>query len=225
MCLILGRPISTDTRQPASCRRSADPGNNQITLAYDGLDRLWKITDALLQTTEYAYDSLNRLSTVKDPSTNIVETRTYTPNGLVSTLKDAKNNVTSYQYDGFDRLDKVIYPDTTYEQYTYDANSNVPTFRTRAGNTITSTYDTLDRLKTETPQGLATRTYTYDLAGRRTKVNTPVVAGNPTTGDYDSFFDMAGRFYKERNPDGKEVAVSSTQTETSRDRHGRMAIS
>lgn len=124
---------------------------------------------------------------------------------MVATIKDANNNVTTYQYDGFDRLDKVIYPDTSYEQNTYDANSNVLTFRTRGGNTITSTFDTLNRLKTETPQGLSTRTFTYDLAGRRTKTSTPVVAGNPTTGDYDYFFDTAGRFFKERNPDGKEV--------------------
>lgn len=182
-----------------------DPTNNLTAFAYDGLDRLWKVTDAAFQTTEYAYDALNRISTVRNPATNIVETRTYTPNGLLATVKDANNNITTYQYDGFDRLDKVTYPDASYEQNTYDANSNVLIIRTRAGNTVTNTFDTVGRIKTETPQGLATRTYSYDLAGRRTKVNTPLIAGNPTTGDYDYYFDSAGRFFKERNPDGKEV--------------------
>lgn len=181
------------------------PSSNVTTLSYDGVDRLWKATDAAMQTVEFAYDDLNRLSTIKDASTAIVETRTYTPNGLIATIKDANNNITTYQYDGFDRLDKAVYPDASYEQNTYDANSNLLTFRTRSGNTVTSTYDTHNRLKTQTPSGLATRTFTYDLAGRRTKTNTPVIAGNPTTGDYEYFYDTAGRFYKERNPDGKEV--------------------
>lgn len=182
-----------------------DPSNNQTTLMYDSLDRLWKVTDAALRVTEFSYDSLNRISTVKDPSTNVVETRTYTANGLLATLKDARNNVTTYQYDRFDRLDKVIYPDATYEQYTYDANSNVLTFRTRSAKVITNTYDSHDRRKTQTPDVLATRTFYYDAAGRLTKISTPVVSGDPTTGDFQFFFDTAGRFYKETTPDGKNI--------------------
>lgn len=180
-----------------------DPSNNVTTLVYDGLERLWKITDAALRTTEYSYDSLNRLSTIKDSSTTIEETRTYTVNGNLSTVKDARNFITTYQYDGFDRLSKVIYPDATYEQYTYDATGNVLTFRTRGSKIITNTYDSHDRRKTQIPDVLATRTFYYDAAGRLTKVNTPVVANDPTTGDFQFFYDTAGRFFKETTPDAK----------------------
>lgn len=59
-------------------------------------------------------------------------TYSYTNNGLVATLRDANNNLTSYQYDGHDRKVQTSYPDPTtvntssstdYEQYGFDANA------------------------------------------------------------------------------------------------------
>ncbi len=58
-------------------------------------------------------------------------TLTYTANGLVQTLKDAENNLTTYLYDGHDRLSKTQFPTATpkgaatsdtanYEQLTYE---------------------------------------------------------------------------------------------------------
>lgn len=182
-----------------------DPTLNVSSMIYDDLDRLWKATDALLRTTEYSYDSLNRISTVKDPSGTIEETRTYTANGLLASLKDARNNVTTYQYDGFDRLDQTTYPDASYEQSTYDANGNVLTFRTREAKTITNTYDTHNRLKTQTPDVLPVRTSFYDAAGRLTKISTSTLSGDPTRGDFQFFYDSAGRFYKETTPDSKST--------------------
>ncbi|HEY9786125.1 MAG TPA: RHS repeat-associated core domain-containing protein, partial [Candidatus Obscuribacterales bacterium] len=183
-----------------------DPENNPLTRVYDGMDRLWKVIDAANRVVEFAYDPMSRLLTVKDPSLVIAETRTYTPNGLVASVKDGRNNVTSYTFDGFDRPDKRIYPDASFEQIQqYDANSNVLSFRTRDGKTIVNTFDELNRLKTRSPQLLPVQTMTYDLAGRRKKVSTPVVVGDPTSGDYEFFFDTAGRLFQQRMPDGKNV--------------------
>src|SRR6185437_10686105 len=40
-------------------------------------------------------------------------TLTYTNNGKIQTLKDGDNNLTTYQYDGQDRLSKTLYPSAT----------------------------------------------------------------------------------------------------------------
>ena len=82
---------------------------------------------------------------------------TYLAPGQVATLKDAANNLTTYEYDGFNRLKKLRYPVTTvggnassatdYEEYGYDAASNRTSERRRDGLMIANTYDALNRLR------------------------------------------------------------------------------
>jgi RHS repeat-associated protein len=89
-------------------------------------------------------------------------TFTYLAPGQVGTLKDAANNLTTYEYDGFNRLKKQRYPDTTtgagtssttdFEEYTYDAAGNTATQKRRdrfqqGPLIVTNTYDTLNRLR------------------------------------------------------------------------------
>src|SRR6185295_149484 len=83
-------------------------------------------------------------------------TLTYSNNGQLVTLKDAENNLTTYEYDGFDRLSKVRYPNvakgsgtsssTDYEQLSYDANGNVTSRRLRDASSIGFTFDNLNRV-------------------------------------------------------------------------------
>lgn len=183
-----------------------DPGSQTTTFDYTSLRQLWKTTDAASRVVERSYDPVGRLSTVKDPALNTQVTNTYTDNGRLASVEDANSNTTSYEFDGHDRPTKTTYPDSSYEQVnSYDANSKPLQIRLRSGNTVTMTYDDLNRLATKTPQSMATVTYTYDLAGRLLKQSKPVVSGDPSTGDFESFFDTAGRMYKEKYPDGKEV--------------------
>jgi YD repeat-containing protein len=68
-----------------------------------------------------------------DQSTEI--TSTYNLNGTTASVKDGEANLTTYEYDGFDRLVKTRYPSPTqgagtssvtdFEQLSYDANGNV----------------------------------------------------------------------------------------------------
>jgi len=170
------------------------------------LRQLWKTTDPASRVVERTYDAVGRPSTVIDPALDTASTMLYTDNGRLASIKDANNNTTSFDFDGFDRPNKTIYPDASYEQNTsYDANGNVLTVRLRSGNTVTNTFDVLNRLSTKAPTSMPTVTNTYDLAGRLTKVSTPVVGGDPTSGDFEYFFDTAGRFYREQYPDGKQV--------------------
>lgn len=183
-----------------------DPSNNVLTLSYDLADRLSQIKDAELRAYAIAYDARDKVYTITDPTSTVAETRTYTANGKLYQLTDARAKVTTFSYDGFDRQDRQTFPGGSYQQnQSYDANSNVLTVRTRSANTIVNTFDVLNRLATRTPQGQPQVTFSYDLAGRLTKGNKPTVAGDPSTGDFQFFYDGAGRAYKEQYPDAKTV--------------------
>ncbi len=183
-----------------------DPASKVWTWDYDGADRLWKETDPEARVIEYLYDARSKLFQVKDSSLTIAETRLYTANGKVASVKDAKNNLTQYSFDGHDRLDKTTFPDTTFEQnQSYDANGNVLTYRVRSGNTIAMTYDALNRPITKAPTGQPAITYVFDLAGRLLEANTPVIAGDPSSGSHKRAYDNAKRFFREEYPDAKQV--------------------
>lgn len=185
---------------------TTDPKGRVSSLQYDSVHRVWKTTDPLNRVVTRSYDDVNRLATVTDPAGIVVQTNTYTDNGLVASMKDGRNFTTTWTFDGFDRPDKTTYPDATYEQVTsYDANSNPLTLRTRSAATVTLTYDELNRIKTKTPSGQPTVTTVYDIAGRVTTVSTPVVAGDPSSGTFTNYYDTAGRFYREQYPDGLSV--------------------
>jgi RHS repeat-associated protein len=121
-------------------------------------------------------------------------TLTYSNNGRLKTLKDGENNLTTYVYDGFDRLSQTKYPSPTkgagtssttdFEQLTYDANSNVTARRLRDGTSIAFTYDMLNRLTLKTlPGGEPDCSYAYDNLGRLTSAG---ITGNNLTFTYDA---------------------------------------
>ncbi len=195
-----------------------DPSLNTITKTYDSLDRLLTVKDAENRLTTYSYDARGKLSTVRDATGTISETRLYTDNGLLSSIKDSNGNLTQYTQDGLDRLDKTIYADASFEQnQSYDANGNVLTYRTRSGNTIANTFDELNRPATKTPTGQAVVTFGYDLHGRLLSESTPVVAGNPASGNLQFSYDTAGRLKQETTPDNKI-------TQYQRDANGNLTL-
>ncbi len=183
-----------------------DPALNVTTKTYDTLDRLWTVKDAENRVTTFSYDARSKLFTVLDATSTISETRLYTINGLLASIKDANNNLTQYTRDGFDRLDKTTYADSSFEEnQVYDANGNVLTYRTRSGNTIVNTFDVLNRLSTKTPTGQAVVTFGYDLHNRLLSESTPVVGGNPASGNFQFSYDTAGRLKQETTPDSKNT--------------------
>jgi len=134
-------------------------------------------------------------------------TITYTNNGRQATVADAKGNLTTYEYDGFDRLSKTRYPSPTtpgtssttdYEQLTYDAASNIISLRLRDGQTIGFAYDNLSRrtLK-DLPTGEHDITYGYDNLGRM------ISANQVSQGHYLSYsYDALGRNIGQAGPLG-----------------------
>ena len=133
-------------------------------------------------------------------------TLTYSNNGMLATFKDAENNLTTYEYDGFDRLSKTRFPVSTkgansssttdYEQLSYDANSNVTSRRLRDANSIAFTFDNLDRVTAkDLPGSEPDVAYGYDNLGRLTSAS--------QTGNALSFtYDALGRELTEVGPEG-----------------------
>lgn len=190
-----------------TCPTAAAP--NPVTdYAYDDQDRLIRVTENLTATeggnrvTETTYNLDGSVKNVKravgTAQGQTYAAYTYTPNGLLLTQKDARNNLTAYQYDGHDRRIKTRYPDpvtanlsstTDYEQYAYDNNGNVTSLRKRNGQSISFTYDNLNRLVARSyPNAADNVGFAYDLLGRRT-------ASNYQDGSYNITYawDNAGR--------------------------------
>ncbi|HBK93292.1 MAG TPA: hypothetical protein DDZ68_16650 [Parvularcula sp.] len=157
---------------------------------------------------KYAYDKFDRVisqtSAFGSPATvERIESTTYTPNGLVATLSDGKNNRTTYEYDGFDRLRRTLFPHPTtagtssssdYEQLTYDSASRVTQRRLRDGQLIGLTYDFRSRLTGVDVPGTADDvTNTYDVLGRQLS---SAIAGHTNSFAYD----ILGRLLSETSP-------------------------
>jgi RHS repeat-associated protein len=164
-----------------------DPNGNTTTYSYDVDDRTQSIAEpvSVNRMTSFTYDALSRLATVIDSTGAVSERYAYTPNGRQASFTDARGNLTTYQYDGFDRLTTATYAAgtalATSEHYGYDADGNVTSRLTRKGDTISYGYDTLNRLCTKsvaatvtpcTAQSSASPTvwYGYDRTGRITMV-------------------------------------------------------
>ncbi len=162
---------------------TTDANGNPTRFAYDAADRLSSVTDAAGRVTGYGYDAMSRQTQVLNATIQAspLLQYSYTPDGLQASLTDGNSNVTSFTYDGFDRLATTTYPaptggSATTENYTYDNDGNVLTLVTRRGDTISFAYDTLSRLCTKAYAATAVScggvsgnylvSYGYDLAGR-----------------------------------------------------------
>jgi len=96
---------------------------------------------------------------------------TYTSNGEVATLADGNGNITTYLYDGHDRLNRVNFPNGKFELYGYDNNGNKTSWQKRDETTFSYVYDVTNQLKTTTVPGETAINYIYDGVGRPKEVN------------------------------------------------------
>ncbi len=211
---VSGKPASTwgPTLMPGYTACPAVGGTEpNVLIGYDELDRPIRQTQYLgtgeggNRVTETTYDKADRVLIVKRGVGSVVAqtyaTTAYRPNGQAQSVKDAKNNLTTYEYDGHDRLLKLRHPDkatantsssTDYEQYAYDANGNLTSRRTRAAQTIVVGYDGLNRVVSRSyPSAADGVLFSYDLLGRVTQAR---IGSNATNGHVvNNTWDNAGR--------------------------------
>lgn len=134
----------------------------------------------------YSYDARSNVTTRKvgyGTTAQSVSTSGYTDDGLQQFDLDGQNNRTTYEYDGFDRRTKTIYPSLTkgantsnasdYDQIAaFDANGNVTSRRLRDGQIISYAYDHLNRLTLKTlPTPEPAVSYAYNLLGELSQIS------------------------------------------------------
>ena len=188
-----------------------DPQGNTTTYQYDANGNLESVTEPSPDggatpgpTTQFQYDVTGQLIKVTAPLRNATSI-TYSPAGLISTIKNAKRKVTSFSYDergnrtsvtdalgqttsfiydAMNRLTEIIYPDNSTQQFAYDARGRRIS-ATDANNIITNySYDDADRLISITDAANNETTYSYDNESNLTSI---VDALDRTTSfDYDS---------------------------------------
>jgi RHS repeat-associated protein len=134
---------------------------------------------------------------------------TYTGNSQLLTHADARGNLTTFQYDGQDRLYRTYFPSRVqagvssgadFEQLSYDMAGNMVQKILRDGQAIGFGYDALGRVRTKNlPGPEADVVYGYDNLGHTTSIST---AGQTLTFGYDAL----GRLRTQTGPHGTIVS-------------------
>ena len=184
-----------------------DPLSNVTTWDYDEVFNLISKTDAETRTISYGYDAQNKLLSITGFDSVAIMILTYSPNGKVIAVQDGLGNITHGTYDGFDRLQTVLYADGSSAQNAlYDANNNPLQKITRLGDLISLEYDSFNTLIQKSSANMPPVSYQFDFSGHLLKVSTPFDANDPTSGDWQFTYNSAGRLTSEQAPDGKTVA-------------------
>jgi len=142
-----------------------DAGGATTSLVWSpGGANLLQVTDAEGGVTDLAYDELNNLTSVTDALGYLT---TYEYSGtLLTSSTDALDGTTTYAYTPEGYLESVTDPRGSTTSYTYDSYGQRTSMTDALGHTTTYAYDDLGRLiETTDPLGHITRSE-YDDAGR-----------------------------------------------------------
>ncbi len=156
---------------------------------------LVSVTNALNQTTAYAYDSLGRLAAITD-GLNHATSYGYDVNGYIISHTDALNHSTTFQYDLAGNLLLVTDPLGRQTRMRYDNLDRVLNVRkpvndpvNETGNpTYSYTYDENDNRLSVTDANLKTWTFTYDAKNHLVTGKRPLNESNdkPYKWEYDA---------------------------------------
>ena len=193
ICSTVRMNSATFNQSPSdACLQSASmgpDGPDRIThFEYDGFGKVSKETRAFGLT-------VNGVSASIDYVTN-----TYDSLERLSDVKDANGNLTHLTYDSQSRLEYMYFPNPTstgtsnsadFENYEYNLRGDKITFRKRDGRTVNYSYDALRRLYLEAyPTGTIQNTYyDYDFRGLQlyARFGSNTASATGITNTYDGF--------------------------------------
>jgi RHS repeat-associated protein len=140
----------------------------ESSAVFDDLDRQEQIIGAATQTTTFSYDAVGNRITAIDALARPATEYTYDTLSRLTNIKDANSKNTQYQYDDRDRLRYVTDPRGLITQYQYNALGQLTTLNSPDTGTTSYTYDLAGNRKTQTDARNITATYEYDALNRIT---------------------------------------------------------
>ncbi len=161
--------------------KTIDGTGNETAAMYDSRSNMIEQIDPRGNLTEYFFDGMNRLTKTRVKMTDtgdgtgnplsggaqyIVTEKSYDDSSRLIENKDDAGNVTSYTYDGLNRLLTTKMPDDAVYTSTYDANGNLKSHTDARGVVITHQYDRNNRLTSRLVDSVLEETFTYDGLGR-----------------------------------------------------------
>jgi len=185
-----------------------DPAGNSTSYTYNAQGLRLSTTDALGGISSYLYDASGNLTQQTDPLGNII-TYTYDSNGnrltqtkTRTTASGRETLVTSYQYDGLNRVTATTYPDGPTTQIQYNAIGKQSVTVDQLGRQTSYQYDAMGRLTQTTYPDATTEMSAYDALGNR-------ISSNDRGGRTTTFvFDPLKRLTNTRYPDGASAAMT-----------------
>jgi len=165
-----------------------DALNNDSGFIYDPRDNLVSVTDQHGLTTTYVYDGLNNLIQQSNPDTGIT-VFTYDDAGNQLSQTDARGVVTNNTYDSLNRLTSVRYPSSPTEDIAYIYDQPTGAFG-------------VGRLTQLSDQTGATN-YVYDHRGNQIESAVTIQSNSYSTG---YAYDLADNLIQTTYPSGRVVA-------------------
>lgn len=154
--VLLARATYNSQHQPLTL---TDAAGQTTTNTYNNRGQLLTTTNPKAETTTYTYDANGYLTVVDGPlpGASDVVTATYDDFGRLRARTSVSGYTLTFAYDAMDRLARVTYPDTTFDQYTYNRLDLVGV-RDSAGRQTLFAYDNMRQLTQQTdPLGRVTR--------------------------------------------------------------------
>ena len=210
---------SYDARNRKQTVTDPPPFNNQVTTWHYGDGINVTSIDRPDNTTETkTYDPMNRVFTDtvprNDPTDLITTTFIYYPSGMVHTVQDGNNHITTFEYNAANLKITMTYPNSSdYQSWKYDDAYNLATRRTVHGEIQSFSYDNRNR---QTHMGWSNNVdasdFGYDDASRLTSANNPNSA-------VTRIYDAAGRMTHDIQ---NVVGVGPLDVQYTRDADGRV---
>jgi len=212
-------PLDYEYYSTGLTKKRMTAGNYHLNFQYDNNGNLTQQTDPFSMVQSYAYDSLNRNTSIT--SGNKVFGYEYYNDGMIKAVNYPNGLRTEYTYDNINRLKILINKKGTTTvssySYTYDNNGNIIQANEN-GQVSNYEYDALNRLtKTVRPNGDQV-TYTYDSRGNRIQSTgdaniTTFIQGSFTYNNWDQMksFNSGNNIYNyEYDPEGLRTKKTSS---------------
>lgn len=184
-----------------------DAAGQTNTFTYNARGQVLTATDPKGETTTYNYDGNGYLLSIDGPLPGTGDSIGYTYDsfGRVRTLTDVSGYTLTCDYDNLNRITRITYPDSTFDQITYDRLDPI-VVQDRVGRQTFYQYDNMRQLVQRTDPLDRVTQFDWCNCGAIKSMTDPM--GRTTTWDHD----VQGRLTDKIYSDGSKVTYSYENT-------------